>query len=78
MKKPKPMLIHRTTREMERSISNHKRAYRKLRSKPSPETIKEERAAFKQLMEHRPSDQIDYFSALEYIRFLRGVLIRRA
>jgi hypothetical protein len=63
---------------MERDISNHKRAYRRLRSKRSPETVKEERAAFKQLMDHEPIDRTDYFSALEYIRFLRGILVRRA
>jgi hypothetical protein len=70
-------LISRATRDLERDISNHKRAFRKLHKKRSPEAVKEERAAFKQLMDHEPDGPIDYHSALNYIRFLRGVLNRR-
>ncbi len=80
MKKPLPMiLIHRSNDAFERSIANHKRAIVRLGKKRTPETLKEERAALKQLMDHdiRGRAVAPAFSALNYIRYLRGVLLRR-
>jgi hypothetical protein len=72
-----PVLIARSNRQIERLISAHKRAFRKLRNKRTPESIKLERTAFAELMRYKP-DQIDCWSLLNYTRYMRGQLIRRA
>ena len=78
MKKPAIIMITRAHDSFERSISNHKRAWRRLRNKRSPETLKEERSAFRQLKSHDLNSRAvaPAFSALRYISYLRGVMLR--